>query len=463
MGHLVNAYSFRLGISKLWRSKWSIISLPKNYFFLLNSDRNIDILLERFFSNKFFIKNGFIFSHLQKIKNYKFNYFIIYFWNGKFMENFKEDLHKFLFYLNKKIYLNKINLSLLFFYNFFIKKFFFKFFSHFIISKIWFFLFYKHLCKYFAFFILFKLLKFSKNFILIFFFFVFLNKFIFIFFIKILYFIFTKRLILFCFFFKLKNYFAKIYTNVFLMDIFSNYLKTGFFVNSLQGVLLKKIIDFFFNKLFKKSFKFSQSFIILRPIEHININSQIIAKYLSIRMQQRYRLLQALRPVFKDLKKNPLIDGYKIMCSGRFTKKEIATFQWHRSGRVSTSTLYSFLDYTLKTCVLKYSKCSFKVWLNTRPDKINFFNLFRFYYNDLYYFSNYKKKTLKIFILSKNFHKNFFWFNKNFFVFKNYIKIFFKNFLINKKNKNKIFLYYIFLRHLILFFTKYKKIKDNKF
>lgn len=120
----------------------------------------------------------------------------------------------------------------------------------------------------------------------------------------------------------------------------------------------------------------------MRPLGRLDISSGFLGRYLAIRLKQRYRLAQALNPVFFDLKKNPVIEGYRINCSGRFTKKEIASYEWFRFGRVPMNTLKASVDFAMIPFVLKYSLCSFKVWLHIGRDKLKKFNEFHYLYKD---------------------------------------------------------------------------------
>ena len=73
--------------------------------------------------------------------------------------------------------------------------------------------------------------------------------------------------------------------------------------------------------------------------------------------------VQALRSVRKDLKLNPIIEGYKIACSGRFTKKEIASYDVFKYRNIPTSTGTKHIDFISVPFILKYSLCNFKIWL----------------------------------------------------------------------------------------------------
>jgi hypothetical protein len=197
-------------------------------------------------------------------------------------------------------------------------------------------------------------------------------------------------------------------------------------------------IILFFKNYFDFFFKYFMSFfglnfpikIVFQPMTHLGITSSFIARYLSIRLKQRYRLMQALGPVLSDLKKNPLIEGYRINASGRFTKKEIAFYEWFRFGSVPTSTLNCNLDFSVMPFVLKYSLCCFKVWINFQSKKLSLEQIKRYFFKDfikirfkirkrvsLKYFKILlnKKDKYKFFDLFRKKNNSFFLLNKFYF------------------------------------------------
>jgi hypothetical protein len=168
-------------------------------------------------------------------------------------------------------------------------------------------------------------------------------------------------------------FFSNFLNNFIFLDYV--YRNLSFFFNKGRSNFLSiySTLNYFIKKFASNIFLNGSNFkILLRPMSKLDINSAFIARYLAIRMQQRYRLMQALSPVFNDLRKSPLVNGYRIACSGRFTKKEIATYEWYRFGGVPTNTLSAHLDYCAIPFVLKYSMCSFKVWINKKQKDKNY-------------------------------------------------------------------------------------------
>lgn len=134
-----------------------------------------------------------------------------------------------------------------------------------------------------------------------------------------------------------------------------------------------KTLSLFYLKKFNKSNFFSEIFII--GLSKMNVNANIISEFFFIRLTQYYTIWEVLRNInflFKSLMKGKkLVRGYKITCSGRFSRKQRATYSWKAFGSLAFSTVKSKLDYSYKTIALKYSSCTIKVWVRLGKKKTN--------------------------------------------------------------------------------------------
>ena len=134
-----------------------------------------------------------------------------------------------------------------------------------------------------------------------------------------------------------------------------------------------KTLSLFYLKKFNKSNFFSEIFII--GLSKMNVNANIISEFFFIRLTQYYTIWEVLRNInflFKSLmKKRRLVKGYKITCSGRFSRKQRTTYSWKAFGSLAFSTVKSKLDYSYKTIALKYSSCTIKVWVRLGKKKSN--------------------------------------------------------------------------------------------
>ena len=116
---------------------------------------------------------------------------------------------------------------------------------------------------------------------------------------------------------------------------------------------LKRLSSGSFNKIF------------ILGLSKMNVNANIISEFFFIRLTQYYTIWEILKNInflFRTLmRKKRLVKGYKITCSGRFSRKQRATYTWKSFGSLAFSTVKSKLDYSYRTIALKYSSCTIKV------------------------------------------------------------------------------------------------------
>jgi len=97
-----------------------------------------------------------------------------------------------------------------------------------------------------------------------------------------------------------------------------------------------------------------------------NISVEAIVSYIGFRLQRKYSLNWVLRPVFKDLNlkmRRKRILGYKILCSGRFSREQIATYDWSHKGSLQYSTISSLVKYAEVRVRFKFGVGGIKLWL----------------------------------------------------------------------------------------------------
>jgi hypothetical protein len=466
MGHLVNPISFRIGITRFWSSTWSLSNINLKYKYLIKSEWNIHLFLMRFFSKDFLIKIGLIYSHFLFIRTS--NKFIcnIFYWDGYMLQNYKDDLNELFYYFYNKFLLSKffIIIFLYFFFNkyfFSIKQFFILFKNNFLFYKFFFkFKFFYFLKKYFS--IVSKSsLFYNKIFIFFSFFFFYYKLSLNYLFIRKF---FKLKSFFYFFFFIFKKFCINFKNNFSIIDNFAFLIKSSILSNNNIILFFKNYFDFFFKYFMSLNNLNFPVKLIFHPMTHLDINSSFIARYLSIRLKQRYRLMQALGPVLSNLRKHPLIDGYRINASGRFTKKEIAFYEWFRFGSVPTSSLNAKLDFTIMPFVLKYSLCCFKVWINIQNKTLSLKKLKQFLYKDLTfiktplnnlkkknYLKNYNDIKYKIFFLTlihglikKNYYYNIL----------NKIKLGLNKLNVNLKKKKFKYNLFFFEKKILFFFKK---------
>ena len=115
--------------------------------------------------------------------------------------------------------------------------------------------------------------------------------------------------------------------------------------------------------------------IIILGLSKMNVNASIISEFFYIRLKQYYTIWEVLKNInflFRTLMgKKKIVKGYKITCSGRFSRKQRATYSWKSFGSLALSTVKSKLDYSYRTIALKYSSCTIKVWVRLNKKKKN--------------------------------------------------------------------------------------------
>ncbi len=185
-------------------------------------------------------------------------------------------------------------------------------------------------------------------------------------------------------------------------------------IRSMLDYLIKNLISYLYWFLINKSLKTYISTIEkgkknilfnVFSLNFLNITSDVISTYISLKLQQKYSLNWILRPVLKDLTtkvRKRLILGFKIVCSGRFTRKQIATYSWNKFGSLNISSFSSLVKYSESSVRLKYGLCGIKVWLNYGSNNLNLFsrNLFLMYpcYSPFKYIINFNNNTIIFFV-----------------------------------------------------------------
>lgn len=98
-----------------------------------------------------------------------------------------------------------------------------------------------------------------------------------------------------------------------------------------------------------------------------DITVDSITKYISVKLQKKFSLKWILSPILRDLATRIKIKtflGFKLVCSGRFTRKQIATYTWYKKGSLQFNTVSSLIKYSEVRTRLKYGLCGIKLWVN---------------------------------------------------------------------------------------------------
>lgn len=248
---------------------------------------------------------------------------------------------------------------------------------------------------------------------------------------------------------KYKKFPSKIYYK--LRANFRYILSMG--VLNLYWYLISKYWVYYLN-----FFNFEKTKFILRfwDLHFNNVTANTITKYITSRLQKKYTLMYVLRPVLRDLyfKQNQKrIKGYKLVCSGRFTRKQIATKTWFKRGAISSNQLLNNMDYSYRAVKLKYGVCGIKLWINYGDNELD----------------TYLKKNIMVYPTQQTFCKNVIN-NLNFNLSINNWTAFYWKIHYNRKLKKIFYLKLLKIKNFLIFnliFKKYllheiKFLKQNK-
>lgn len=93
------------------------------------------------------------------------------------------------------------------------------------------------------------------------------------------------------------------------------------------------------------------------------ITPKFISEFIIKKLKQRHLLKDVIKPIVWRLNTVPYISGFKIMCSGRFSRAERATFLWQKRGRLSLNSFEELIEYDFSEGVLKFGIVGIKVWI----------------------------------------------------------------------------------------------------
>ncbi len=133
---------------------------------------------------------------------------------------------------------------------------------------------------------------------------------------------------------------------------------------AMHWILLNSATNVYFQKLNNNIDKYIFTVYNLNYSD-ITINS--ITRYISLKLAEKFSIDWILKPILKDLNmriKNKIFLGFKLTCSGRFTRKQIAHHEWFKKGALHFNTLSSLVKYSETRVRLKYGLCGIKLWIN---------------------------------------------------------------------------------------------------
>lgn len=119
-------------------------------------------------------------------------------------------------------------------------------------------------------------------------------------------------------------------------------------------VLRKLKRDLFF--LYDQKIKIKIS---LSLLENSVATASVITRYMVRKLKNRYSLNELIGYIKRLIV--PHVQGLRIKCTGRFTRRQRASVKKVSFGRVSLNTLHYYIDYDYKPVTLKYGVGGIKI------------------------------------------------------------------------------------------------------
>lgn len=133
---------------------------------------------------------------------------------------------------------------------------------------------------------------------------------------------------------------------------------------SLKGTIYKVLERYFRDKnkieIFFLSLRTKQK---KNPLTTMILTPKLLGEFITRKLAQRHRLRDILFPIMRSLGKNESVSGFKISCSGRFTRADRALYTWYRYGKISLNTVSRPILYDFTEKSLKFGMVSIKIWI----------------------------------------------------------------------------------------------------
>jgi len=99
-----------------------------------------------------------------------------------------------------------------------------------------------------------------------------------------------------------------------------------------------------------------------------NVTAHHILNYIKIKLGQFFKINDIQSPILRELKKARL-KGFRIIISGRLTRKERASFMIKGRGAVPKAKKKAFIDYAADYKVMRFGLVGIKIWLHSKTIK----------------------------------------------------------------------------------------------
>jgi len=139
-------------------------------------------------------------------------------------------------------------------------------------------------------------------------------------------------------------------------------------------VLYKLLNSYFFSFFKLVLFKIMRKFVMQINIDInvifasvLHISASFLGRFIKTKLKLNFPFRTIMKIVIKRLRlllRKKYIRGFKILFSGRFSRRDRSSYYWKSRGKVPLNSISSHIDYSLVIVKLLNSLCGIKVWVN---------------------------------------------------------------------------------------------------
>lgn len=131
----------------------------------------------------------------------------------------------------------------------------------------------------------------------------------------------------------------------------------------LLSFFLEKTWLFLLSRMFSLYLHPSVVFFRVKLIDSQVITTRLLYNFFCRNLRQRKPVSTILNMIILELRNQESLVGFKILTSGRFTRRERALYKWQVYERTPLSLYNSYLDYYSGFYKSRFGVCSFKFWI----------------------------------------------------------------------------------------------------
>lgn len=104
----------------------------------------------------------------------------------------------------------------------------------------------------------------------------------------------------------------------------------------------------------------------MTPVQYPLAEAPFLTHFYMKKLSRDYSVFNLNKAIKTEYKKLEYVRGLKLRASGRFTKRQRATFEKGQVGRIPLNTLSIPISYDVKSIPLKYGASTVKIWIGDK-------------------------------------------------------------------------------------------------